>query len=96
MQCKILLTLQLTELGTTLQHGVDATSLGKTLILPEGIEKFDFVIFQNPLIHPPGKESFAQKKKPNLIVANRLLIRGFLRSAASFISEQGTVPQRET
>ncbi len=71
----------------TVQHGVDATKLSKTLA-PDALAKpFDFVIFNFPCI--PDEEG--KDGQSSVLEENKRLVRDFLSSAAGLLSPDGQI-----
>lgn len=69
---------EIKESGSVVLHGVDASDLRNTLVLPEGSPlKYDRIIFQFPLVYSqPTKEEYIAD--PDNCIRNRRLIRYLL------------------
>jgi 25S rRNA (uracil2634-N3)-methyltransferase len=81
-------TEEIKAMGSIVLHGVDATNLQETLILPNENcpVKYDRIIFQFPLVYAqPNKQSYLSDPDPCL--RNRRLIREFFHSAMPLLKE---------
>jgi hypothetical protein len=82
----------LLEAGAAVLHNVDATNLADTLPEPIVVSEAHFM---HPLIDAEDKDKLARNGKisctSDYIVANRLLVLNFLRSAQSLLAPSGEI-----
>ena len=78
----------LVSLKAKVLHGVDATSLSKSL----GGMKFDLIIFMHPLVPSDERFAFIQSRGDHFatVIINRLMITKFLRSAQPFLADDNS------